>query len=322
MNGNAYLNILELKHGCNMSELHGVITDIFRDTEMAKEKQIELLYRISESALSKEEFIGTSTDFHNISVECAKRNAEDLACDYLERGLHKYPKSVDLLADYISYGTACDRSERCREYYQTLAGISKTNWNWRAFRFSIDYLMISLETGSTGEEIKQSALTLSEEFRQYLPHDENGYLAQAEIYHKFNERDLEITILEEAVANITRAPKSLLRLADIYFSEGRLEDALALLQRCERDSLETQMGINQGYLYFLDGLCRSNILMKELDKEEQTDREEIRGKVMEIYDNLKIARKILKSTHDSLSDEWRILITLLETKTKIDYPYY
>lgn len=322
MKGNTYLNVLELKHGCNMDEIHHVIMDVFSDKEMDEGKQIELLYTIAERSLKKEEFIGTSTDFHNVSVECARRNAEDLACDYLERGLSRYPKSVDLLADYIKYGTVCDRLEKCREYYNVLVGISKSNWNWRAFRFSIDYLMTELERGNNGDEIKKLVLALSGEFRQYLPHDENGYLVQAELHNKFNERELEISILEEAIAKIVKAPKSLLRLADIYYSEGELEKALDLIHRCERDSLEPQAGVNQGYLYYLDGLCQSNILINEMNKEDQVEIEVFRSKVIEIYDNMKIARKILKDEHSSLLDEWKFLITLLETKTRIEYPYY
>lgn len=322
MKGNTYLNVLELRRGCNMEELHHAVMDIFTDADADEGKQIELLYRIADSALKKKEFIGTSTDFHNVGVECARRNAEDLACDYLERGLNKYPTSVDLLADYIKYGTACDRLDKCREYYNVLTEISKDNWNWRAFSFSIDYLMTELERGNSGNEIKQSALTLSSEFRQYLPHDENGYLAQAEIHNKFNERELEIAILEEAISKIAKAPKALLRLADIYYSDGRLEETLNLLHRCERDSLEPQMGVSQGYLYYLDGLCQSNILMKELDKEDHMDCEKVRNKVMEIYDNMKIAKKTLKDEHYGLLKEWRFLIILLESKTKIEYPYY
>lgn len=111
MKGNTYLNVLELKRGCNMVEMHSAIMDIFADTEMDEGKQIELFYKIVDKSLQKEEFIGTSMDFHNVGVECARRNAEDLACDYLECGLNKYPTSVDLLADYIKYGTVCDRCD-------------------------------------------------------------------------------------------------------------------------------------------------------------------------------------------------------------------
>lgn len=321
MKGNTYLNVLELRRGCNMEELHHVVMDVFADTEMDESKKVELFYKIANGALQKEEFIGTSTDFHNVSVECARRNAEELACDFLERGLNKYPTSVDLLADYIKYGIVCNRLDKCEEYYNILIGISKKIWNWRAFRFSIDYLMTELEKGNCGDEIKQAMLALASEFRQYLPHDENGYLAQAEIHNIFNERELEISVLEEAIAKITRAPKSLLRLADIYYSDGRLEETLNLLHRCERDSLEPQMGVSQGYLYYLDGLCQSNILMKELDKRE-VDREVIRDKVMEIYNNLRIAWKILKDEHNNLLNEWKFLVALLETKTRIEYPYY
>lgn len=321
MKGNTYLNVLELRRGCNVEELHQVIMEIFADIDVDEGKQLEQLYKIADSSLQKDEFIGTSSDFHNVGVECARRNAEDIACDYLERGLKKYPSSVDLLADYIKYGTVCDRPDKCREYYNILAGISKNNWNWRAFRFSIDYLMTELEKGNYGDEIKKEMLTLADEFRQYIPNDENGYLAQAEIHNKFNERELEISILEEAIAKIAKAPKSLLRLADIYYSSGRLEETLNLLHRCEWDSLEPQMGVSQGYIYYLDGLCQSNILMRELAEENQIERDLLRKKVTEIYDNLRIARKSMENEHYNLRKEWKFLVTLLEAKTKIDYPY-
>ena len=60
-------------------------------------------------------------------------------------------------------------------------------------------------------------LSLAEEFRRYIPDDENGYLVQSEVHSRFNEKELEIAILEEAVAKLPRASKSLLRLADIYY---------------------------------------------------------------------------------------------------------
>ena len=145
MKGNTYLNVLELRRGCNMDELHQVVMDVFTDAEADEGEKITMFYKIADSSLQKEEFIGTSMDFHNFGVECARRNAEELACDYLERGLNKYPTSVDLLADYIKYGMVCDRLDKCGEYYSILMGISKNIWNWRAFRFSIDYLMTELE---------------------------------------------------------------------------------------------------------------------------------------------------------------------------------
>lgn len=61
--------------------------------------------------------------------------------------------------------------------------------------------------------------------------------------------------------------------------------------------------------------------MKDLGVEGQVDQKVIRDKVMKIYDNMKIARKTLKDEHYNLLSEWKFLITLLETKTKIEYPY-
>lgn len=320
MKASTYLSILELRNGCSMEELHHVIIDDSSYDGNDEDKRAEQFYEIVNSALKKDIFMGTSADFHNVSVECARRNVEDIACDYLERGLYKYPTSVDLLADYIKYGVACDRIEDCRRYYDALNQISKDNWNWRAFRFSIDYLMMEMEKDNNGNEMKQKMLALASEFRQYIPDDENGFLVQAEIHNKFNERDLEIAILEEAIAKIPKAPKSLLKLADIYYSQGRLEETLNALHRCELDSLEAQMGVSQGYLYYLDGLCQTNILLRELTEGNQMERDIIREKVLGIYDNLKIAKKSLKDSF-VLQTEWKFLVSMLEVKTKIEYPY-
>lgn len=326
MKSSTYLNILELRDRCNVEELHAVILNIYKDKNydedgnFDEEKQVEQFYEVVNSSLKKSEFMGTSADFHNVSVECARRNAEDVACDYLERGLNKYPTSVDLLADYIKYGVVCDRIEKCSEYFVALNEIPKKNWNWRAFRFSIDYLMIQMERENRGVEIKQTMLALAEEFRQYIPNDENGYLVQSEIHNKFNEKELEIAILEEAVAKLPKAPKSLLRLADIYYSQGRLEDTLTTLCRCELDSLEPQMGVNQGYLYYLDGLCQSNILLKQMTNDMLEERDVIREKTLKIYDNLKIAKRAMDNSLNLLT-EWKFLVNMLAVKTKIEYPY-
>ncbi len=326
MKSGTYLNILEQRDSCNVEELHRVILDVYKekkydeDGNIEEDNQIVQLYEVVNSALKKNKFIGTSADFHNLSVECARRNAEEVACDFLERGLDKYPISVDLLADYIKYGVVCNRIENCRRYYSTLDRIPKSNWNWRAFRFSIDYLMVEMEREICGSEIKQTMLSLAEEFRRYIPDDENGYLVQAEVHSRFNEKELEIAILEEAVAKLPRASKSLLRLADIYYMQGRVEEALSSLCRCELDSLEPQMGVSQGYLYYLDGLCQSNILLRELDNV-QIERDAIREKELKIYDSLKIAKKSLDHSFN-LQNEWKFLVNMLEVKTKVEYRYY
>lgn len=235
--------------------------------------------------------------------------------------MEKYPTSIDLLADYIKYATLCDRTEMCRKKYHVLNGIPKKNWNWRAFRFSIDYWMMEMEKGKYGDDVKRTMLELAGEFRKYLPQDENGYLAQSEIHSRFNEREQEIEILEEAVQKLAKAPKVLLRLADIYYEEGRLEETLSILHRCEVDSLETQMGVSQGYLYYLDGLCQSNILMREISEDGQMERDVLNKTVMKIYDNLRLAKKSLGKAYN-IQVEWKFLVTMLEVKTKIEYPYY
>ena len=80
------------------------------------------------------------------------------------------------------------------------------------------------------------------------------------------------------------------------------------------------MGVSQGYLYYLDGLCQSNILLRELDNV-QIERDAIREKALKIYDSLKIAKKSLDHSFN-LQNEWKFLVNMLEVKTKVEYPYY
>jgi hypothetical protein len=110
------------------------------------------LYELIVFLLQQEIFVGDKDDFHNISVSLASNDDYDYACEFLERGLAKYPYSIDLLADYLKYCVNVN-IQKGREYAERLNSIDKTKWNWRAFRFSCEYLKaLSEQSGLTKKE--------------------------------------------------------------------------------------------------------------------------------------------------------------------------
>lgn len=91
----------------------GLATDIvesryLRDFSTAEpeEKQqiLKDLTTFLEQLLRQPQISGSADAWHNLCVVLAQCDLYNLACITLERGLDFYPKSVDLLADYLQYG--------------------------------------------------------------------------------------------------------------------------------------------------------------------------------------------------------------------------
>ena len=92
----------------------------------------------------------------------------DSACAIVKRGLEEAEADVDLLSDFIKYGILCGRQEECDRYFRELKdNISMEEWNWRAFSFSIDYLLDKLDhtrNRITRETLKNSLIELADDF--------------------------------------------------------------------------------------------------------------------------------------------------------------
>lgn len=321
MKSSTYLEILKRKNECIIKELSKTITHIFKDEELDETEKFTQFLDIVEQSLEKDSFLGSSSDFHNLCVECARKNREDISCRFLEKGLEKYPKSFDLLADYLQYGSEYGEAEKCKKCHESLMNIPKENWTWRAFYFLIEYLLEEREKGADYLGYKEELLDLADKFCRYIPDDENGYVVKASIYEKYNDKVSAIAVLEEAANNFAKAPKALLRLADGYFQQGRLKDALQAVKRCERDSIELQVGVNQGYLYYLDGICQVSLLLKDMEENSELDREAISCKTLPIYESFRIAKLSIGEDASNMLAELKFMIKMVEIKTKTEYPY-
>ena len=57
------------------------------------------------------------------------------------------------------------------------------------------------------------------------------------------------------------APKCAMQLAVMLFERGEYQEALRHAQRALRDSIQTQMGVNEAHLSYLSGLAKFAILL-------------------------------------------------------------
>lgn len=278
------------------------------------------LEELAEVALSNEKWIGNADDYHNFAVTYARLDQEDRACQILEKGINTFSNNVDLLADYIQYGIVCAEFEKCNQYYDKLLSIPKERWNWRAFTFSIDYILATLEfsdiTLKNYLSIKENAMEIAKEFQQYWPNNEQCYASEYDIHTAFNDRKNAEKCLVNALTTLSVAPKCALRLADMSFEKGEYESTLKYLKRCEIDAIKPQSGIDMGYLYLLMTLSEIALLYK--CNEFKFQNEDSNEKVKEIYKLSSVAKDLLKnkiSMKKSLND----IIKIVEAKTGIDY---
>lgn len=281
--------------------------------ELVDEGNIDELYELAYTVLNQDEIFGAENDYHNFVMNFFRQDAYDIACDILEKGLEQFPHSVDLLSDYLQSGINCNRLKQCEECFFTLLQIPKTIWTWRGFSFAIDYMLFkskSLKERQIENE-KDKILQLDIEYKKLFPTDEDPYLCQADIYRVFNDRNGMKNSLKYAIDNINVCPKCCLRLADLLFDEGSYDEAAKIIEKCKYQSIQTQDSINQAYLYYLSGLCKTVRLLKSGSTFSKDD-------VLDIYHDFSIAQKA-GLQHGSYLRILRRQIDILETISGIEY---
>lgn len=269
------------------------------------------------------EINGDADDYHNLATLYAKNRFIDFACGILDRGLKEYPKSTDLLADYLQYGMSCKRFDECSRYYKQLKEISKERWTWRAYVFSIDYMLSSLQQ-EHGIISHVEVNSLAEEFVKRRDTDEEGLFTQSKVYHEFGKFNAEVDTLKKALDNHIVAPKSALRLSDIYFERGEYNKAISLLNRAIANAARPQPPINISYCYLLLALCKIAPLLNEKEDSANrisADREGIEERTAEIFEYAHTASQ-MGGLNDTLLLNLRQMIRLLELRFGVKNPYW
>lgn len=292
--------------------------DIEEEYNNSRQKRLRnLAHVISDESVR---CIGTSNDFHNLSVSYARVNMFDCACEILNRGLKVMPYSVDLLADYIKYGLSCGEYKLCEEYFICLQKIPNSQWNWRAYSFSIDYLLDSCKRQTDKENlvrIKKEALDLANEFIKKIG-TEQAFFDKAMVYQAFNEPVKEYETLLKCIDLLKVTPKCALRLADIEFDKGNFQAAVKYISRC-CNIFRPQPDVSRGYSYLLLALSRISALFSENTDGDNISWKDRKETIIEIYRYFHTALEsglsgIYKNTAETV-------IRVIVAQTDIEYPY-
>lgn len=317
--------IIQRTSKAKLRDVISVVEELYHQTETDGDAidSFYKLYDLFDLVLQQPLLEGTESDFHNLTVTCARQDDYDTACRFLDKGLAQYPNSVDLLSDYLSYGMNCGRSDQCQAIYSRLLE-HRNAWNWRAYHFSISYLM----KGTT--ICPEDILTLIEEFQANIPTREESYIDEADLLdtysgHIKSSRTF-LSVLEYATSEacpIQRTPKCDLKLADYYYNVGKdLMKAGQLLDRCKRNSVEPQLSVNRNYVYLLSALCKMSQYYDAIgggnNRKISLQGDEKEQLVLGIYEDYHIAAL---SRSDSRVQGCKNLIEMFVRETGFPYPY-
>lgn len=256
-----------------MSEEMKNITPEANDTE-ENEGLLELLRHLAEASAEGEDspsfMLGdsdddtegmTASDYHNKAVDYARRKNLSKAVDICIDGLAIYADNVDLLADVIKYSSEHGDFSTAQEYYEILSNrIPRANFNWRAYTFSFDYLMLNSAVN------ENACRELVADYIKYLPFEEKARMAKSELEEALGNHQASMDVLVEAIDQLPNAPQCALRLADMQLNRGLYGDVVNTVNYGLMASAEPQPSINIPYLYYIRNLAEDALLHAKSQK--------------------------------------------------------
>lgn len=245
--------------------------DILKYLESKRASDTEQIENTSEVGhLDNHDNFISANGFHNLAVEYAQQKQFNQALSICLKGLSRYPKDIDLIADTIKYSSEQGDFETAQMYFEELCKmIPRPTWNWRAYTFSIDYLMCNVI------ENKDILHEVISDYCKYLPNEEKARVAKSEYEDALGNYQASIDILKQAISEIPTAPQCALRLADKQLALGMYEDVIQTVRYGMMASAESQPTINIPYLYFVKALAEDAILHRKVFHNEGLDESEI-----------------------------------------------
>lgn len=254
-----------------------------------QESLLQMLSDMLEALLTSEEDLsGDADDFHNFAVTISKvANDNKNAYAIIKEGLKIHDVNTDLLADALLYGANSGAKEECSNWYHILQSIDKSRWTWRAFSFTITYLLDLYASKEKNACPIDDILNLAMQYQQYRPDAEDAWISLYRIYDETNQRKKAVEVLEDAIKTFRFCPKCWLRYADTMIDYGEYEKAEPIIKKMLRNP-NTSEYINSSYMHFLDGQCKMAKLMEtEAYYEGNIDEQA----VWSIYRSFQLARK-------------------------------
>jgi|GEM_PF-2209461 len=319
MNNDTFLRIANKIGVCQISQLRSAISTLRSSYDDYEENIEEKIVDLIMESLSISAWAGSANEYHNFSVWFAARPTPDyvLASKIVQKGLDQYPKSVDLLADFLQYGSKCSNEiEKCEECFVLLNSLPKNSWNWRAYSFLIDYLIVRFENGKSQDANDYIlAMELADAFIKAYPRDERSYVSKGDLLRDGS--DEKRLVYEEGRSMAGKAPRCSLHLAEIYFDDKEYQKMLDILEQCQVDALEVQNSVNIGYIYVLTVLCRIALLYEQNPHIIECS-SAVEEQVKQIHRDFRSAKIYEESVSDRVSD-LKKQIDILSEKTGIPF---
>lgn len=305
-----------------VGNLETIIAQYFRAARDAYSSDEAANYRTSAYDVVEELFTndenvvvsGDADDFHNLAVTFAREDDYETALEIVKKGLAVHKTNTDLLADAIKYGSDCGAYDDCSKWCEQLNRVTKRKWTWRAYSFTIDYLIDCLDrmdeiSDEQLDEKKNKILALVKEYQDVFYDMEDSWYSEFEVYWKLNERRTAKEILKEISQKEMNCPKVWLRYADILMDDGELDQAEKMLKRLKRDDSDSS------YAYYLDGRCRlGKILRNNAFTAENID-EEIKNEIHGAYRSFALAWRM--SPSPGLKEKIRTAVRRLYLESEI-----
>lgn len=278
--------------------------------------QKEVLSDMLDALLDAEEQLtGEADDFHNFAVTVSRVVSDNKnAYAIVREGLKIHNVNTDLLADALMYGANAGEKEACENWYKVLLGVEKSRWTWRAFSFTITYLLNLYASSESSVATLENILDLAKEYQAYSPDDENAWISLCRVYDRTNQRAKGIEVLKDAIEKFRSCPKCWLRYADEMVDEGKYEEAEPIIRKMLRDPNTTEH-INTSYMYYLDGKCK---MAKLMASDAYWDGEVDEKEVKKIYRSFYLARKS-EGLRESVNQRMEEYINRLSVETGIQY---
>jgi len=274
---------------------------------------------ITDRVLMSSVIIGSPDDYHNWAVDLARLKLTEAACRILERGISEYPSAVELLADYLFYGREIGSPavrDNTIKYYKVLQMIPHDYWTWRAYSFSLEFLLDWRDRRdyTKPDMFEGEVERLIKAYYSNIKDDERPYLMEARINSRVNQPKTE-EILKLAHENLKSCPLCSLRYAELLLNRAtNIIDYKEVYEYLEKSLWQvSDFEVDHGYIYFLKGLCLIRFFK---EKENNTD---VDSQINEIYQCFRIAEdegmRLLPRHRVVIRKEIRIL----EILTGIDY---
>lgn len=292
--------VLSVGHAHNQAEMSSMTRDYKK------------LQQIADAVLHTANMFGRAAEYHNLGAEYAGQNDYFNAYRIVEKGLTQYRNDVDLLADAIHYGSYCGKNQECEQFKALLKARPRGAWNWRAFTFLIDYLKEQAEMASADEimSLLDEALEVAKEYQRFLPLEEKGYIAEAEVrklrqqYMRASDESNAVKQADEEYKKAKAVLKKALNdprivavqcslcYADMLFEEQVFGETIDVCQQALA-YVETQSSARISYFMYLSALCKEALLREEARKPGNENALRNQKKVAEVLNEFRVVYKII-----------------------------